>query len=424
MSETIKENRVVPMVMLFPHPRNYRQHPPQQITNLKKSLERFGQGRSIVVQEHENGSYTIVAGHGIYQAADELGYKELRADILPKDWTEAQVQGYLVADNLHSADATDDDELLAHLLQEQKDSGYDLAALGSSDETLRQMLQELGDGYLSAGEDEADEGEDEIPEEVETRAKPGDIWQLGRHRLLVGDCTDPIQVNRLLQGDKPVLMVTDPPYGIDYDPTWREVRGEAATPLSRGKVANDGRVDWTDAYKLSQADVAYVWHACFHSGEVAEGLKASGFEIRSQIVWVKTIFALSRSDYHWKHETCWYAVRKGVTRKWNGERNKTTVWEAPPLHSYSSEDEHTGHGTQKPLKLFIQPIENNTDPNDIVYDPFAGSGTTIIACERTNRIARCCEIEPNYANIIITRWENHTGEEATLLERSEEVAHV
>lgn len=150
--QTIKENRIVPLVMLFPHERNYRQHPESQIKKLMASLQRFGQGRSIVVQSCKNGSYTIVAGHGVVEAAQQLGYSELRADILPEHWSQEQITGYLVADNLHAQDAIDNEEILAHLLQEQQDAGFDLASVGSDDETLRQMLESLGDEYLGSEE--------------------------------------------------------------------------------------------------------------------------------------------------------------------------------------------------------------------------------------------------------------------------------
>jgi ParB-like chromosome segregation protein Spo0J len=155
MAETpIKQNKIVPVVMLYPHPRNYRQHPPSQIQKIKASLERFGQGRSIVVQGNADTTYTIVAGHGVFEAAQGLGWTELRADILPPEWTDDQVTGYLVADNNLSKGASDDDELLAELLQAQSNAGYDLASLGTDAEELRQMLEALGDGYIQNDGDE------------------------------------------------------------------------------------------------------------------------------------------------------------------------------------------------------------------------------------------------------------------------------
>lgn len=223
MTDThIKQNRVVPLDRLTPHPRNYRSHPDAQISKLVSSLARFGQGRSIVVQDGPQG-YLIVAGHGIVEAAKKLDLTELRADILPADWTPGQVDGYLIADNLHSQDATDDQDALAQLLQEQQDAGCDLASLGSDDETLRQMLEALGDAYV--GGSERDEAGDELPETVETRAKVGDVWQLGRHRILVADCTNIENIRELMQDKKASAIITDPPYGMNLDTDWSVFRG-------------------------------------------------------------------------------------------------------------------------------------------------------------------------------------------------------
>jgi DNA modification methylase len=202
---------------------------------------------------------------------------------------------------------------------------------------------------------------------------------------------------------------------VEYDPTWRERAGLGRTQQT-GLVKNDDRVDWTDAYKLFLGDVAYVWHAGVHAAEVAAGLEAAGFRIRTQILWVKQHFALSRGDYHWQHEPCWYAVREGKSSSWCGDRKQSTVWEIPNLNPFggSREEPKTDHGTPKAIEVMRRPILNNTRQKDIVYDPFLGSGTTLIAAELTDRVCYGLEIDPHYCDVIVTRWQDLTGKKAVL----------
>jgi DNA modification methylase len=211
----------------------------------------------------------------------------------------------------------------------------------------------------------------------------GDVWLLGGHRIICGDSTKAEDVERVLAGVKPHLMVTDPPYGVEYDANWRNVAMRAdGTPSDGravGKVLNDGQSDWREAWALFPGDVAYVWHAGRHASSVQSSLEASKFEIRCQIIWSKGRFAIGRGDYHWQHEPCWYAVRKGKTGHWAGDRKQTTLWEI------SHNKSETGHSTQKPVECMKRPIENNSSPGQAVYEPFSGSGTTIIAGEMTGR---------------------------------------
>jgi DNA modification methylase len=259
-------------------------------------------------------------------------------------------------------------------------------------------------------------GEDDVPEPpVDPVTCRGDLWMLGRHRLLCGDATVATDVERLLSGVVPHLMVTDPPYGVEYDPAWRE-RADLGEQRQTGKVANDNRVDWTAAYGLFPGDVAYVWHAGVHAAEVARGLEAVGFRIRAQIIWAKQHFALSRGDYHWQHEPCWYAVRAGKPSGWSGDRTQSTVWEVDNLNPFGNnkEDEATGHGTQKPLELMRRPILNNSKAGQIIYDPFLGSGTTLMAAENTERFCYGLEIQPCYVDLVVCRWQELTGKSAVL----------
>ena len=232
----------------------------------------------------------------------------------------------------------------------------------------------------------------------------GDVWLLGDHRLVCGDATDPSIVALALAGAVPHLMVTDPPYGVNYDPTWREKLGKAGFAV--GKVTNDHRADWRDAWALFPGDVAYVWHSALNGHEVRAGLEACRFQVRSHIIWDKGRLIISRGHYHWRHEPCWYAVRKGRTGHWAGDRKQTTIWLMPHRRS------ETGHGTQKPLLAMQRPMENNSRVGDAVYDPFVGSGTTIIAAEILGRRCHAIELDPVYVDVAVRRWEAHTGRQA------------
>jgi DNA modification methylase len=202
-------------------------------------------------------------------------------------------------------------------------------------------------------------------------------------------------------------MVTDPPYGVAYDPAWRNAAGAAQTKRT-GRVLNDDRADWRDAWALFPGDVAYVWHGALHAGTVAESLTATGFAIRAQIVWAKERLVLSRGHYHWQHEPCWYAVRgKG---HWSGDRKQSTLWSIPNR----DQDTATVHGTQKPVEVMRRPILNNSSPGQAVYEPFCGSGTTLIAAETTGRVCLAVELDPAYVDIAVQRWQAFTGRTASL----------
>jgi DNA modification methylase len=264
------------------------------------------------------------------------------------------------------------------------------------------------DRWTAPAEQEGLTDADDVPPVPETPVtQKGDLWVLGNHRLLCGDSTNADDVARLLDGAVPFLMATDPPYGVAYDPKWRQEAGLADGGRT-GVVANDHRVDWTDAYKLFPGDVAYVWHAGRFAGEVASHLNLAGFEIRCQIIWRKPRFAISRGHYHWGHEPAWYAVREGRTSKWRGDRKQSTVWDVALKDDAFDSD----HGTQKPTECMARPIRHHGGAEDGVYDPFCGSGTTLIAAERLGRRCWAMELEPGYCDVIVTRWEQFTGKKA------------
>ncbi|TXH44775.1 MAG: site-specific DNA-methyltransferase [Desulfurellales bacterium] len=238
------------------------------------------------------------------------------------------------------------------------------------------------------------------------QTEEGQLWLIpsrssaGRsHRILCGDSTSPQHVDQLRGGDRWQLMVTDPPYGVEYDPTWRDDIKRGSTKLC-GKVLNDDVADWTPVWATWNPQVAYIWHSSIHIGVVTKSIDDAGLIRRSLIIWRKQQFQLSRGDYHWQHESCWYAVRKGEKSGWCGDRTQSTIWDIANLNPRGGggkgEDAAVGHGTQKPIECMARPIRNHFEPGIIVCDPFHGSGTTLVAAERERRICYAMELAPQY----------------------------
>jgi DNA modification methylase len=371
------------------------------VERMVASIKEFG--FKIPILARSDGE--VVDGHLRLKAARLLGLVEVPV-ICCDEWTPAQVKAFRLLVNRSATWATWDEGLLALELKDLKALDFDLRLTGFDTPEI--------DGFLLDDVDQL--SKEKIPDPPsEPVSRLGDLWILGKNRILCGDATSPENVNRVLCDVNPVLMVTDPPYGVDYDPTWRDRAGLGKTRQT-GTVANDRRVDWCDAYRLFSGDAAYVWHGGLHAGEVASNLEAVGFLIRSQIIWAKQHFALGRGDYHWQHEPCWYAVRKGGSSRWNGDRKQSTIWSVANLNPFggSTEEVVTGHGTQKPIELMRRPILNNSEIGESVYDPFLGSGTTLIAAQTTERICCGLEIDPKYVDVIVKRWQAWTKQCATL----------
>ncbi|MEQ9811517.1 MAG: site-specific DNA-methyltransferase [Azospirillaceae bacterium] len=377
---------------LIPYARNSRSHSEAQIAQVAASMREWGWTNPVLVDEQG----TIIAGHARVAAARLLGLTEAPV-MVARGWSEAQKSAYVIADNKLALNASWDDALLASELQTLQQADFALGLTGFDDASVGRLLSQVSDGLTDP---------DDVPDPPNAPfTKPGDVWQLGRHRLVCGDATDPNIVAKALQGGSPSLMVTDPPYGVNYQPAWRNtVRPSKGTRTKT--VANDDRADWRDAWALFPGDVAYVWHGGLHAATVAESLVSAGFEIRSQIIWVKERMVLSRGDYHWQHEPCWYAVR-GKSH-WSGDRSQTSVWRIPQTR----EDAETTHSTQKPVEAMRRPILNNTKPGEAVYDPFCGSGTTLIAAEQTGRACVAIELDPACCDVAVERWQAFTGEVA------------
>ena len=398
-----------PIDRLQPYARNAKTHGDDQVAKIAASMAKFGWTVPCLVADDGE----LIAGHGRVLAATQLGLTEVPV-IRLGHLDEAERRAYRIADNKLTELGAWDEALLRDEIAGLLAEDFDLSLLGIDETDLDALLRDPE----ALGAPDAVEGEDDVPEAPATPVTvAGDLWQLGAHRLICGDSTAADVVARLLGEVKPHLMVTDPPYGVEYDPAWRNQAGAAKTRRT-GRVLNDDRADWRYAWALFAGDVAYVWHGALHAATVAASLEASGFGIRSQIIWAKDRLVLSRGDYHWQHEPCWYAVRRKGKGHWAGDRKQTTLWQI----AGRDQDTDTVHGTQKPVECMRRPIVNNSRAGQAVYEPFMGSGTTLIAAETTGRVCYGVELAPAYLAVAIERWQAFTGEEAVLAETGESFA--
>ncbi|MAD98914.1 MAG: DNA methylase [Flavobacteriaceae bacterium] len=421
-----------PIDDLRPDEKNARTHSSSQIAQLAASLLRFGWTNPVLIDEDSS----VLAGHGRLLGAARLveeGHEEYwQAPVISAvGWTEEEKRAYIIADNRLAEQAGWDKDILRAELEALSAADFDMKAVGFSKAEIRALFAGARGGLTDP------DAVPDVPEE-EPFTRRGDIWQLGPHRIMCGDSTCSEDVEALLDGLQPHLMVTDPPYGVNYDPSWRADALGGAKVRQSGKVLNDHRADWTDAWALFPGDVAYVWHGALHAGAVQASLERCGFDMRAQIIWSKDRLVLSRGHYHWQHEPCWYAVRKGGSANWRGGRKRTTVlkdvkfatpdqqvlvaelfeefgidstvWEIP----LTVDDGATGHGTQKPVECMQRPMVCHTEPGDHVYEPFSGSGSTLIAAEACDRVCLAMELSPAYVDVAVQRWCNFTGKEANV----------
>jgi DNA modification methylase len=420
------EVKLVELASLIPYARNTRTHSDEQIAKIMASMVEFGWTRPLLLDDTTG----IVCGHGTTLGAMRL-YEQGRqikapdGSLIPaglgpaincSNWTEAQKRAYIIADNALAAEAGWDANLLKLELDDLTALDFNLDLLGFSSDNLASAL---GAGALGSGSDVKElltDPDAAPPVPANPVTVEGDVWLLGKHRLACGDATQAHVVEACLKGVTPMLMVTDPPYGVGYDPNWRtSARNGDGSLLSTGddravgEVTNDDRANWNEAYALFPGDVAYVWTADRTAHVVAQSLVDAGYEVRSQIIWRKNQFVVSRGHYHPQHEPCIYAVKKGGKGHWAGDRKQSTVWDIDKPHK-----SETGHSTQKPVECMRRPMENNSSPGQAVYDPFLGSGTTIIAAEQIGRACYAVELQPGYCDVAILRWQDATAEVARL----------
>jgi DNA modification methylase len=402
MMRAMDPTEAVPLARLTPAPWNPRTITDKRFKDLCRSLAddpEFLWHRPVLAQ----ADGTIYAGNMRYRAAEHLGMTTVPAiiaDVPPKLARERALR-----DNHQWGEW--EDAALAELIYDLTEGGTDPTTLGFDEAELARLIDMVnGKGGLPGADP------DDIPATVEPQAKRGDVYVLGEHRVMCGDATSADDVARLLAGTVPFLCVTDPPYGVSYDPAWRKRAAEeghlAYAACRIGEVTNDDRSDWREAWELFPGDVLYSWHPAGATSLVhAAALQDSGFVLRMQIIWAKSNFPIGRGDYHVQHEPCWYAVREGRAAHRTKDRTQTTLWEIN-----LDKNVEGGHSTQKPVECMARPIRNHVAPD--VYDPFLGSGTTLIACEQLGRRCYGMEIEPRYVDVAVRRWEEFTGGKAVL----------
>lgn len=372
---------------LKPTKYNPRKLDKKQEEDLTKSLSSFDLADPLII----NKNNIIIGGHQRYKILKKEGIMEIDVRVPDIELSEKQEKELNLRLNKNLGDW--DFDLLKQFDSEfLLDIGFTIDELNFEIEKPQEII------------------EDELPQNIESRAKIGDLYELGRHRLLCGDCTIIENVQKLLQNDIPKLMVTDPPYGINYDPKWRDKNERNRASKRMGAVKNDNIYDWSIIYDLFKPQIIYIWHADKYTPFVAERLINADYDLICQIIWYKQHFTLSRGDYHWQHEPCWYAVKKDCNHNWQGARDQATIWEIKNNNFGNPHyEESYGQSTQKPIECMAKPILNNSKKDEIIIDPFLGTGTTLIAAEQLNRICYGMEIEPNYIDIIIARWEQFTG---------------
>lgn len=388
-------DEIVEISELKENPKNPNTHSEEQIELLAKVIQKTGWRAAITVS---NLSGLIVKGHGRLQAAKAAGFKEVPVEYQNfKD--EEEEMSALLADNKIAELAEIDNEKLKEIFSDY-DFG-DLSFTGYSQNEFDNLMDIFEETELLTDPDE-------VPEEIETRCKRGDIWELGNHRLMCGDSTIITDVERLMNGAKANLLITDPPYNVDY---------EGGTGL---KIQNDNMEDskfWKFLYDaftnadivMKEGAVFYIWHADSEGYNFRAACRSVEWKVRQCLIWNKNTMVLGRQDYHWKHEPCLYGWKDGAGHLWNNDRKQTTVID------FDKPLKNGEHPTMKPVGLFDYQIQNNTNQGDVVLDLFGGSGTTLIACEQNKRIAYLMELDPHYCDVIITRWEAMTGKKATLL---------
>lgn len=392
---------------LIPYVNNSRTHSDEQVAQIAASIREFGWTNPILV----DGANGIIAGHGRLLAARKLGYTEVPTIELSQ-LTETQKKAYIIADNRLALNAGWDNEILTVELNDLLADGYALEILGFDLKELSALLEpEQLQGLTD--QDEAP------PVPVEPKTKPGDIYQLGKHRLMCGDSTSMDDLETLCEGQLVDMWLTDPPYNVAYEGGTKE----------KLTIKNDSMGDeqfrqfLRDAYIASDTvmkpgAVFYIWHADSEGYNFRGAAKDAGWTVRQCLIWKKSTLVMGRQDYHWKHEPCLYGWKDGAGHLWAADRKQTTVLE------FDKPSRNNEHPTMKPVALFEYQMLNNTKGGDIVLDSFGGSGTTLIAAEKNGRVARIMELDPKYCDVIVKRWEDFTGKKAVLLTEEIEISPV
>lgn len=383
---------------LIEYDSNPREHTQEQVEQVANSIREFGWTMPILIDETNE----IIAGHGRLMAGKQLGIKEVPC-IVAQGWSDEQKKAYCIADNKLTENSTWSKDFLKLNLTSLYDDEFDLALTGFSNEELAKILPDFN----------IDEGltdEDDVPTPpAEPISKQGDIWVLGVHKLICGDSVVEEDYSKLMKDKKADLLLTDPPYNVDY-------KGGTKDNL---KIANDNMSDidflnflkdcFVNCYTYIKSGASfYVWHSDWYGLIFRQALKESSFEMRQNLIWNKNSLVLGRQDYQWKHEPCLYGWKEGSSHSWYGDRKQTTIinFDRPTVNKL--------HPTMKPVGLIEMLIKNSSKEEDIVLDNFLGSGSTLIACQKTKRVCYGIELDPKYCDVIIKRWQDYTGQEAIL----------
>lgn len=382
---------------LVPYARNARTHSKEQIAQLRASLREFGFVSPAVI----DADYNILVGHGRVQAAREEGYQTVPC-VFAEDLTEAQKRAYILADNQLALNAGWDEEMLSVELSDLKDNAFDLSILGFAESDLEKLLN---------GESESDAKDDDfdLSTALEQAAfvEEGDVWTVGKHRLVCGDATSKEDVAKLMDGKKANMLLTDPPYGVSF-------KSSSGLTIKNDSMKNEEFYNFLKASfdavveHMEKGGVGYVFHADTEGLNFRKAFVDAGFHLAGCCIWVKDSLVLGRSDYQWQHEPVLYGFLQNGSHPWFSDRKQTTIW------NFKKPKRNENHPTSKPLDLLGYPIGNSTQENAIVVDTFGGSGSTMMACEQLNRVCYMMELDPKYASVILRRYVEDTGDEANV----------
>ena len=381
---TTTELQLVPLDKLVPYQNNARTHSPEQINKLRSSLREFGFINPVIIDRN----YGIIAGHGRAIAAREEGIKEVPC-VFADHLTEAQKKAYIIADNRMALDAGWDEELLRIEIEELQGLDFDPLLTGFDE---KELLKLFDDGKEAKDDDFDVDAELQKP----TFSKAGDVWTLGRHRLVCGDSTKPETYEVLMDGRKANLVVTDPPYNVDYKGTAGKIKND--------NMASEKFFDFLfDAFSCMEKVMAddasiYVFHADTEGLNFRKAFDAAGFYLSGCCIWKKPSLVLGRSPYQWQHEPVLYGWKKNGKHQWYSDRKQTTIWE------FEKSKKNGKHPTMKPIPLLCYPITNSSMSNTLVLDPFGGSGSTLIACEQTDRSCATIELDEKFCDVIVNRY--------------------
>lgn len=387
--KTTTEMQLVPIDKLVPYVNNARTHSPEQVNKLRSSLREFGFINPVIIDR----DYGVIAGHGRILAAKEENIKEVPC-VFADHLTEAQKKAYIIADNRMAMDAGWDEELLRVEIEALQAEAFDLSLTGFDEKELSDLFKDDTDV-----EDDDFDVDSELKEPAITQL--GDVWTLGRHRLVCGDSTKEETYDVLMQGQKANLVITDPPYNVNYEGT-------------AGKIKNDNMADdkfyqfLLDAFlnmeKVMANDASiYVFHADTEGLNFRKAFSDAGFYLSGCCIWMKPSLVLGRSPYQWQHEPCLYGWKKKGKHQWYSDRKQTTIW------SFEKTKKNTDHPTMKPIPLLAYPIKNSSMSNTLVLDPFGGSGSTLIACEQTDRSCYTIELDEKFCDVIVKRYIEQVG---------------